>query len=124
MKTAMSCMFLLKRIRTSAMAPFGRAALKASLRNRSVVVVGIGVPSLVMRRVLLLVEGAVGVVVVGLEGLEDFLPATLAQEYWGEAGGAGGGGGRPGSPGGARWGRRVLPWVVAVGWEGRVLPPS
>lgn len=59
--TAMSSIVLLKRILTCATGAFGRAALIASFRERGVVVVGIGIPFLVMRSPLVSGGGNRGV---------------------------------------------------------------
>lgn len=87
-----------------------------SLRERGVVVDGMGVPSLV-RRVLSRLERAARVVVV-VVGLEAFLPATLGQECWGAAAGGGGGCGSPRGRTGAAGvgGSRLVDWRM-LSWE-------
>lgn len=114
---------LLWNIRISTMAVLGRAALMASFRERGVVVVGMGVPSLVIRRVLPCLRGVTEVLVVGLKGLKAFLPATLVQEYRGGAGAGGGGRSGRGSPGRCA-GRAGGAGGGPSSWDGGVLLPS
>lgn len=92
--TAISCMWCLRVNRASATKALERAFLTWFRTRSGVMVSGMGVPSLVIMRVLSCF-GAAGALmeVVGAGGVlgEAFLEATGAQEFWGTAVGGGGG---------------------------------